>query len=360
MTSTHQKIEKMQYKTIPITDMKIIDDKENGKFYITGYANNKNQPDSYGDIPTSFENKPVYILDRMNKNPVAFVDHRSSASNIAGNFVELKEDEKGLFFKLLLRPLDEIHNPLTKDAVSAFMTGFGRAFSIGGEWFFEDHDNPNNLTKAFIYEISLVGIGSDADALGDTPRPKHLKHLPPAFSDLPIASKDTPWSPSDALKRVQTWIDGESHQNAETIEGKSRQAFFLKDAESTSKLLFTDIIDGNLTAVPRGIFSAGAVVASGKIKMTDEERVCVVVHLEKYYKKMNLESPFKSGGAFRVENIADLDARTLERVMRNGVSVDKATAVKIVSLVKSLLQGDPAQNDQGDPDGDDWNKFWKK
>lgn len=174
---TAERLKKLgiQTKEIPIVDFKVAE--ENGKFYITGYANTKDVPDSYGDIPHSLDGKPVYILDRMKTNPVCFVDHWSSASNIAGNFVTLDEDDKGLLFKLLLRPLEEIYNNQTKDAVSAYMSKFGHALSIGGSWYFEDPDNPNHLTKALIYEISLVGVGADRNALVDAPLPKHIKSI---------------------------------------------------------------------------------------------------------------------------------------------------------------------------------------
>lgn len=160
-------------KLIPITESKVVE--EDGKVYLTGYANTKGNEDSHGDIPANYEGKPVYRLERMKTNPVCLVDHRNSSASIAGNFVELSEDEKGLWFKLLFRSLDDIYNPTTKDAVSAYMKGFGRALSIGGRWYYEDENNRNNLTKAVIFEISLVAIGSDGNALTNADYPKHLK-----------------------------------------------------------------------------------------------------------------------------------------------------------------------------------------
>ena len=164
----------MQYKVFSSESMKAIE--LDGKFYLEGYVNTKNKPDSYGDIPTNYEGKPVYDLTRMFSNPVAFIDHENSASNIAGNWVELKEDDFGLYGKLLLRGLDTIYNDEVKDAVSAYMTGFGRAFSIGGRWYFEDQNNPAHLTKAVIHEISLVGVGADSTAVANSvERPKNME-----------------------------------------------------------------------------------------------------------------------------------------------------------------------------------------
>lgn len=160
----------MEKKIFNIEDFSI--KKEDGKIYIEGYANTKNKPDRYGDIP---KGDNVYDIKEYKKNPVVFIDHYASAAYIAGNMVNLKEDEKGLKFKMLLRQLDDIHNPPVKDAVSAYITGFARALSIGGRWFFDDEKNPKHLTKAIIHEISIVGVGADPNALANTPKPKKLE-----------------------------------------------------------------------------------------------------------------------------------------------------------------------------------------
>ena len=158
-------------KKIEIEDFEVKSIKEDGeeKFYITGYANTKNKPDAYGDIP---KGESVYDLKRFKSNPVLLVDHINSAGNIAGIFTQIKEDNKGLAFKARLMNLDDIHNPVVKHAVSAYMKGFGRGLSIGGQWFYEDDRNPKYLTKAIIHEISLVAVGADGNALTNTAKPK--------------------------------------------------------------------------------------------------------------------------------------------------------------------------------------------
>lgn len=344
-------------KEIPIVDLKVTED-ANGKFYLTGYANTKDIPDSYGDIPHSLDGKPVYILDRMKSNPACFVDHYSSASNIAGNFVALKEDDKGLFFKLLLRSLEKIFNPLTKDAVSSYMESFGHALSIGGQWFFEDPDNPNHLTKAVIYEISLVGVGADRNALTDADYPKHIKSVVP-FGSLPLADRDRPWSASKAKKRVQEWAGGEDGLDTATIQKKYKRAFFWWDAEKPEtlksyKLPFADIIDGALTAIPRGIFAAAGAIsgARGGVDIPDNEKDVVITNIKKYYKKMDLDDPFESSASFRIDDISVLSARDIENLFRSGVSVSKTTAISIASLISSLLRRDSDSKDRRDSDYD--------
>lgn len=137
----------------------------NGLFFGEGYANTKNKPDSYGDIPTNLNGEPVYDLSRINTNPVMLMDHINSSSSILGKFIRLEEDKRGLYFKNVFRPLGDIYNPCTKDSVSAFISGYAKALSIGGNWFFEDEKNPTHLTRAFIHEISGVAVGADDNAL---------------------------------------------------------------------------------------------------------------------------------------------------------------------------------------------------
>lgn len=159
---------KIFYKTFECQDLKFNDD----ELVFEGYANTKNQPDAYGDIPTNYKGEAVYDLSRFSKNPVMFVDHHNSLSMVMGKFTLIQEDERGLFVRLKLMPQEEAHTPEVKHAISAFKTGFGRALSIGGRWHFEDKENPTHLTKAYIHEISGVGVGADEDALV---RPKSLE-----------------------------------------------------------------------------------------------------------------------------------------------------------------------------------------
>lgn len=155
---------------------KIVPDDE--YIMLKGYLNNKLIPntgvqaqDSYGDIPVG---QNVYDIQRLINNPVALVNHENSASKIAGNYIYLEENEQGLKFKLILRPIDTIHDQTTKDAVQVWSDGYGKAFSIGGRFLYdwEKSDPPNRiyyLIKAILHEASLVAIGADQWALDSIP-----------------------------------------------------------------------------------------------------------------------------------------------------------------------------------------------
>jgi hypothetical protein len=165
----------MKTKESIITDYKLLT--EDGATYITGYANNKGVVDSYGDIATSINGQPVYNLTkRFQYNPVALVDHGRSVGNIFGAFVlgpgATFEDEKGLHIKLRL--MDDPQTEIARHAVAAYRSGVARAFSIGGEWIYDDPTNKSHLTSAIIYEISGVAIGADPVALSNAPQYKSM------------------------------------------------------------------------------------------------------------------------------------------------------------------------------------------
>ncbi|MFA5114388.1 MAG: HK97 family phage prohead protease [Candidatus Margulisiibacteriota bacterium] len=142
---------------------------DKGIVTIEGYANTKNKLDRYGDVPTVFSalRNYVYELEEFHKNPVCLLDHWNQVGNIAGSFNPkmgglIVEDEIGLKFKMVFSASDF---PLCKHARTVYSEGHGRALSIGGRWYWEDKDHPEYLTYAKIFEISLVGVGADPDAL---------------------------------------------------------------------------------------------------------------------------------------------------------------------------------------------------
>jgi HK97 family phage prohead protease len=157
-------------KKFEIADFKVSVEDEGT--YITGYANTKGKPDSYGDIPYNLKGKPVYDLKRFKSNPVMLADHTNSVGNIVGNFVKIDEDDKGLYFKAKL--MDNPQTDIAKHAIEALRQGYARAFSIGGIWLYEDSKNPKHLTTAIIHEISVVGVGADGNALSEVPKVKKV------------------------------------------------------------------------------------------------------------------------------------------------------------------------------------------
>lgn len=149
-------------KIIPLQNTEI--KQENGLIFIEGYANTKNKKDRYGDIPTVLTSKRnfVYELTEFKKNPVLLIDHVNRLDHLAGSVTEIFEDEKGLYFKALF---SASNHPTVAHARQIYKEGHAKGISIAGRFHYEVNSNPNLLTLAEIYEISLVAIPADPNGL---------------------------------------------------------------------------------------------------------------------------------------------------------------------------------------------------
>ncbi len=117
-----------------------------------------------------------------------------------------------------------------------------------------------------------------------------------AFQDLPLADGDRGWDGDAADKRVRKWAGAQDEPNQ-----KYRDAHVWYDREAKDnfggyKLLIADVIDGTLTAVPRAVMAAAAVMQGSRggidLPKTDIDRV--KSHLAKYYRKMDRTPPWEN------------------------------------------------------------------
>lgn len=157
-------------KCFELSDFKAVN--ENGLVKISGYANNKNIADRYGDIPTPFGRSYVYELEEYRRNPVLLLDHEAEVKKLCGTVTEIREDEKGLYFEAVLSSSDL---PEVKHARTLIEEGMLKTVSIGGMWLYEDLENPAHLTLAKIFEISLVAIPADTYATFEQVKKKEPK-----------------------------------------------------------------------------------------------------------------------------------------------------------------------------------------
>src|SRR3954447_7936111 len=115
------------------------------------------------------------------------------------------------------------------------------------------------------------------------------------FRDFPVADRDQDWDGSAAEKRVRTWAEAEDSPNE-----KYRDAHVWYDAEKKEnftayKLLITDVVDGKLQVVPRGLMAAGNVMQAGRggVDLPAQDVDRVKSHLAKYYGKLDETPPWE-------------------------------------------------------------------
>ena len=115
-----------------------------------------------------------------------------------------------------------------------------------------------------------------------------------AFQDLPLADRDREWDGAPAEKRVRQWADAADEPNGVQIAHVWYDSD-KKDNFTAYKLLIADVINDRLTAVPRGVMAAAAVMQGSRggvdIPRNDVDRV--ERDLGKYYAKMDDTPPWK-------------------------------------------------------------------
>lgn len=198
-----------------------------------------------------------------------------------GVWLELKEDRTGLYGKGRLFVDDiprarQAHALLRSNGLSGLSIGYRTVESK-----IDEKNKTRTLLDVELFEVSLVTF----PAL-DSARVSDVKAVT-SFGDLPLADRDRSWDAGAAERRVRAWADAEEEPNE-----RYRRGFVLVTGDTDNfgsyKLGIADVIDGRLTAVPRGIFAAAAVLsgARGGINASESEKAGARRHISRYYQKM--------------------------------------------------------------------------
>jgi len=211
-----------------------------------------------------------------------------------------------------------------RELMSLAKQGVLSDFSVGFTSIEDSLDNGIRVIhKAEIWEGSIVDEPMNPSAIVT-----EVKAAVP-FQDLPLASKDRAWTADAAISRVREFTDSTDEPGS-----KYRRAFVWFDSADASnfgayKLPIADVIDGRLTAVPRGVFAAAAAVqgARGGVDVPDADRAGVIRHLERYYAKMGLDSPFGDEKQFFVaDDVKEWTERDIEKFLKKTGCMSKSAA----------------------------------
>lgn len=133
---------------------------DEGKGTFEGYGSIFGNEDSYGDIVK----KGAFVDSLKKRKPKLLWQHRMSEP--IGIYEEIREDEKGLFVKGKL----EMESDFGKRIHSLLKMGALEGLSIGYRTVkceFEDKERIRILTKLDLFEISIVTMPANEDALID-------------------------------------------------------------------------------------------------------------------------------------------------------------------------------------------------
>jgi len=301
---------------------------EDGEYYsFKGYASTFGNVDHGGDMVVSGAFKEC--LDKLSakgkKLPVLW--HHDMSLPL-GVYDVMREDSKGLYVEGRMPKADA----MVRDRVMPQMKiGSVGSMSIG--YFTQDYEwdkDIRRLKKIELFEVSLVSIPMNSEAIIT-----EAKSAVP-FQNLPLADNDMAWDGDAARARVKEFTEAGDTPNSEY-----RKAFLWYDDESPDnygsyKLPIADVVNGQLRAIPRGIFAAAAAVrgARGGVDIPESDMPAVIRNINRYYDKMGMESPFQESSSFRLDDFKSLSERDLEVLLRDGVVFSQKTAKLIISSLK--------------------------
>lgn len=281
------------------------------------------------------------ILEHVQKRrQIRLKDHHGRT--VGGFPIEfVKEDARGLFgvgeINLDVQQGREAFALAKQGVLTDFSIGFGIVDSK------TDHTTSiRTITKATVWEGSIV----------DEPMNPHanitqVKSVVP-YQDFPLADREQAWDADSAVGRIRQF------SNSEDMPNEEYKKYFLWYDQAASenfgayKMPIADIVDGQARAIPSAIFAAAAVMqgARGGVDIPEDERAGVKSHIERYYAKLDMPSPFNEAGMdeedteegdmkyYSVEDVKDWTARDIEKALREGARFSKSAAKAVMS--KSL------------------------
>jgi HK97 family phage prohead protease len=209
-----------------------------------------------------------------------------------------------------------------------------------------------NLRTVKLFEVSPVLWAMNPatvtlDAKDDAP-PAETKRVTP-YQNLDLGSRDEAWHGDQVRLRIREWAGGIDDMDWD----KYQKGFLWSDSESPEtfqayKLPYADVVDGELVAIPRGIFAAAASIQGARgtppdIPADDIERV--KRNIDRYYAKMR--------GEFDDEDLiapwnkeAETEAEVKdEAVTESTVTEEQASSSAETVGVPLTVAGDPQTNE---------------
>ena len=279
--------------------------------------------------------------------PIRFKDHHGRT--IGGFPIEsIKEDERGLFgvgeINLEVQQGREAFALAKQGVLSDFSIGFSSS---------EDRmeDGVRVITKATIWEGSIVDEPMNPEAVVT-----EVKSVV-SFQDLPLADRDREWDSDAAIGRIREFTGSEESPSA-----GYRNAFVWYDSSNADdfgsyKLPVADVVGGRMVAVPAGIFAAAAAVqgARGGVDLPEADRDKVIRHLERYYAKMDMDSPFKDDDKqfFVTDDVKGWDLQDVEKFLKSLGVMSKNAAKTLASRIDKSVEQDYNSPDDT-KDAEDW------
>ncbi len=279
--------------------------------------------------------KDSLIELRAKNRPIRLKDHHMRT--IGGFPIDhVYENERGLF------GMGHINLEVQqgREAFSLAKQGILSDFSIGFSVIeFEIDGYIRSIHKATVWEGSLVDEPMNVNA-----NVTEIKDVVP-FQDLKVSERNHKWDPTAALSRIREFTSSNENPNVEY-----KKAFVWFDSKESHlfgayKLPIADIIDDHMTVVPNAIFSAAASLKDARsgIDFTEIDLKKSILHIERYYAKMNIDSPFTDKQYYVSGDVKEWKAHDLEKFLKkSGLMSQSASRILASRIGKKEKDKSPA------------------
>lgn len=300
------------------------DDDDNPMFQVSGYASTFKNTDLVNDIiePGAFSKT---LAKKGGKNIKILWQH--DVTMPIGKVTKIVEDEKGLFIKAAL-PKD---HRMASDVASLIKNGVIDSMSIGFTVNDAEFNKQNKrvLKDIKVHEISFVTFPANPKATVSSFK-KYTN-----FIELPLADLNAPWN----LEKASWRIDEFSYYKDDPDKFCNKARIFNKSCEEGScdpDLLIADIVDGELKAIPKAIFSLVALLKTNKNyeESFRADLAEVKDYISRYYAKMDMAAPFATN-KLHSEELECLTKRELEDILHEdrGLCLSKSAATHLISCL---------------------------
>lgn len=273
----------MDRKVFPVSEVKQLGEEEEGTIeaVVAVFGNE----DLGGDVIHRGAFTKT-IQERVPRGMVPFLDtHALSGRSTHGTVVAAEETPEGLRVRVKLAS-----DPDTQALKTKMLEGHLSRFSIGFDAVTEEFRNEGGRMTRHLRELKLFEVSVTPLAMNEATRLIAVKSAV-RYQDLPLAGRRRAWDADGALARIRSWAGGPAADDVNFT--RYRRAFLWWDTEDPEqlgsyKLPIADVVDGRLTAIPRGIFAAAAVLEGGRggVEIPDGDRPAIRRHLARYYRKM--------------------------------------------------------------------------
>lgn len=303
MLTTHGSMVELEEKALAESD---------DCYIFTGYASVFNNVDQGGDVMM-----PGAFKKSLEKHGLPLLLYQHEMKEIVGAVVDAKEDKKGLWVKGELPKDDDfVRGRLVPQLKRRALKGMSIGYKAQ-DTERRKSDNARLLKQVRLFEASFVSLPMNELATVET-----IKGLV-QFADLQIDRDAKSWDAEATMKRLKEKL-------GDSDEFKSAFLYFDDEKGADLRMLIADVDDNAcMRANHLALMKASAVLygASKGDILPEGAEEAVKSHLDRYFQRLNLESPSKSLSVAEFEALSEGEREARLR----GLGVSRQLAKKLLS-----------------------------